>query len=137
MSGNGTIVPIVNYLEVTNGRARLTGQECAACGAIFVGRRNGCARCGGSDFVERPRAATGTIRTFTIVSRAPPPAEPPYTAVVVDHDGGGTVKGLLIGVEPHPELVPVGASVRLVSRELGTDARGSMAVGFAYELIPD
>ena len=132
-----SLVPVVDYLEVDGDAVRLVARSCTSCGAIFIGRRNGCASCGSTDFEARTLAPTGTIRSFTIVFRAPPPAQPPYVAVVVDHDGGGTVKGNLIGVEPSPEAVPVGAAVRIVSRQLGTDAAGSIAVGFAYELISD
>lgn len=130
-----TALPIVNYLQIDGDLARLTGQECIGCGAIFIGRRNGCAQCAGSEFRDRVLSHTGAIRSFTIICRAPEGIPTPYIVVVVDHDGGGTVKANLLGVEADPAQVSVGAAVKVVAFAAGNDSRGNTAMGFGYELI--
>jgi uncharacterized OB-fold protein len=129
------VVPLVNYLGLDGDQAHLVGQECVSCGAIFLGRRNGCARCAGRDLRERELPSTGKIRSFTIIHRAPFGIQTPYVAVVVDHDGGGTAKAGLVGVDPVPERVEVGAAVKLVTFPVGTDSLGTTAIGFGYELV--
>lgn len=129
------VVPVVNYLALDGGQGHLVGQECVGCGAIFLGRRNACARCARGDLRERELGSTGTIRSFTIIYRAPEGIRTPYVAVVVDHDGGGTAKASLIGVDPDPEHVKVRAPVKVVTFPVGTDSLGTSAIGFGYELV--
>ena len=129
------VLPVVSYLVLDAEQPHLLGEECDSCGAIFLGRRNACARCAHAEFRQRRLNSTGTIRSFTIVHRAPPGIATPYVAVVVDHDGGGTAKACLIGVEPLPEHINVGSAVKVVAFAVGTDSVGTTAMGFGYELV--
>jgi uncharacterized protein len=124
-------LPYVSYLEL--GRdPHLVATECSACGALFLDRRNACARCGATQFVPRPLASEGTLRAFTIVHRATPDVPVPYVSAIVDLDGGGVVKANLVGVDPVPDQVRLGMRVTLTTFTVGSDSEGSEAVGFGY-----
>jgi uncharacterized protein len=124
-------LPYVSYLQLDE-QAHLVAQECATCGALFLDRRNACARCGAAGFGSRRLASDGTVRAFTIVHRATPDVQVPYVSAIVDLDGGGVVKANLVGVEPVPEQVALGMRVTLTTFVVGTDAEGTQAVGFGY-----
>jgi uncharacterized OB-fold protein len=123
-------MPYVSYLELDP--PHLVAQECTACGALFLDRRNGCARCGGREFGTRRLRDQGTVRAFTIVHRAPPGIPVPYASAVVDLDGGGTVKANLRDVAPTPEAVRLGMRVELATFVVGHDVEGTEGVAFGY-----
>ena len=127
-------VPVVDYFSLEGG-PHLVGQECVACGAVFLDRRSGCARCAGVDFRAKDLSDTGTLRAFTIVHRAPPPVATPFVVGVVDLDGGGTVKANIVGVAPDPADVKAGASVRLTTFQAGATGDGNPVVAFAFQPI--
>jgi uncharacterized OB-fold protein len=104
-----------------------------ACGAVFLDRRSGCARCSAVDFGPKDLSDTGTLRAFTVVHRAPPPVETPFVVGVVDLDDGGTVKANIVGVKPDPTAVQAGACVRLTTFEAGTTGEGEPVIAFAYQ----
>ncbi|HXW45921.1 MAG TPA: OB-fold domain-containing protein [Streptosporangiaceae bacterium] len=124
-------LPYVSYLQLGS-EPHLVAQECASCGALFLDRRNACARCGGTDFGSRRLASDGSVRAFTIVHRATPDVRVPYVSAIVDLDGGGVVKANLVGVDPVPDQVALGMRVTLTTFTVGTDAEGTQAVGFGY-----
>ena len=129
-----TEAPVVDYL-VLEGEPHLVAQECAACGALFLDRRSGCARCGGVEFRVRRLRDSGRLRTFTVVHRAPPPVETPFVVGIVDLDDGGTVKANIVGVTPDPEQVKPGMAVRLKTFVAGTAPSGEAVVSFAFEPV--
>ena len=43
---------------------------------------------------------TGVLHSFSVVYRSFPGIDVPYVSAIVDLDGGGTVKGNLINIEP-------------------------------------
>ena len=57
----------------------------------------------------------------------------PYTSVLVDLDGGGTVKANLVNTPPDPEHVKLGMAVRMTTFTAGTDDDGTEAIAFAFE----
>ena len=124
-------VPLVDYLELGD-NPHLVAHECTSCGARFFDRRNACAACGATAFVDAEIATTGEVRAFTIVSFAAPGIPVPYVAAVVDCDGT-SVKANLINVTPDPEHVTLGMKVRLATNVVGLDAQGTEAVGFGFE----
>jgi uncharacterized protein len=124
-------LPYVSYLEL--GRdPHLVAQECRSCGALFLDRRNACAKCGKLDFGPRRLAGDGTVRAFTIVYRASPDVRVPYVSAIVDLDGGGVVKANVVDVEPDPDQLRPGMRVRLTTFAAGTDSEGTQAIGFGY-----
>jgi uncharacterized OB-fold protein len=133
-------VPIVDYL-VLDGDPHLEANECAACGARYFDRRNGCANpdcpnpdCSGIEFTRAPVATIGEVKAFTIVAHAAPGIPVPFVAALVDCDGT-SVRGNLINVEPDPDHISLGMKVRLATYVIGADSEGTEAVGFGFEPI--
>jgi uncharacterized OB-fold protein len=124
-------MPYVGYLSLGQD-PHLVGQQCQACGALFLDRRNACARCGGRDFGPRRLANEGALRAFTIVHRATADVQVPYVSAIVDLDGGGVVKANMVGVDPVPDQIGLGMRVALTTFVVGTDAEGTEAVSFGY-----
>lgn len=129
----GKQIPIVDYLVLDDGPPHLVANESTESGALYFDRRNADAKSGKAGFRRRALERTGTVRTFTIVHRAAPGVQTPYASVVVDLDGGGVVKGNLLGTEPDPEHVRTGLRVRLTTYVAGVDDEGTEAVAFAFE----
>jgi uncharacterized OB-fold protein len=126
-------IPIVDYL-VLGDDPHLVAHECTACGARFFDRRNACAACGGTAFVDQAVATAGEVRAFTIVSFAAPGVPVPFVAAVVDCDGT-SVRANLVNVEPDADHVHTGMKVRLTTAPIGKDADGVEAIGFGFEPI--
>jgi uncharacterized OB-fold protein len=124
-------VPLVDYL-VLDDDPHLVAHECERCAARFFDRRNACASCSGTAFRTVDIAREGTLRTFTIVTMAPPGVTVPFVAAVVDC-GGTSVRGNLVEVEPDPRHVRLGMKVRLTTVPVGTDGAGVEAVGYGFE----
>lgn len=114
-AANGPL-PVVAFLKRSPlGEPFLEGLVCQACRAIFFGPRLACSKCGARDrFVAKVLPSTGTLYTFSIVYRSFPGIEVPYVSAVVDLDGGGTLKGNLIHVEPDPRNIALGMPVEVV-----------------------
>ena len=125
-------IPVVGYLRVEP-VPHLVAQRCVACGALFLDRRNGCARCGAEDFEDHRLGTTGTLRSYTVVHRSGPSVPVPYISVVVDLDGGGCVMGNLAGVGPDPAQLMPGQRLRLTTARAGADDAGTEAVAFQFE----
>jgi uncharacterized OB-fold protein len=109
-------LPIVPFLKIPDaGSPYLEGQKCRSCGEIFLGARAHCAACGGRDAFEPVRLAdTGTLYVYSIVHRSFPGVEVPYVSAVVDLDGGGTVKGNLVHIDPDPEQIRMGMPIEVI-----------------------
>ena len=124
-------IPLVDYL-VLGDRPHLVANQCVACGARYFDRRNGCAACFATEFERVPIATEGELRSFTIVTFAAPGVPVPFVAGVVDCDGT-SVRGNIINVDPDPVHVQLGMQVRLATYSLGTDDRGTQAIGYGFE----
>ncbi|MCP3993361.1 MAG: hypothetical protein GY724_30130 [Actinomycetia bacterium] len=128
-------IPMVDYL-VLGDSPHLVANACDGCGAIYFDRRNGCAHCFGRSFSKKDLAATGTVRSFSIVHRAAKGVPAPFASAVVDLDGGGQVKGNVLqadGSDPTPENTTLGMKVQLTTWVAGVDDRGTEALAFAFE----
>ena len=130
-------LPVVPFMKTSaDGDTYLEGSVCPRCDTTFLGRRIACAKCGARDEMRiRPLAKRGTLHTFTIVHRSFPGVAVPYVSVVVDLDGGGSIKGNLINVEPTPERIRFGMPVELVFGDaLGRkDAKGNSYVSYFFQ----
>ncbi len=109
-------LPVVPFLKIPDdGDPYLEGQKCGSCGAIFLGERTTCSSCGKSEqFAATKLANQGELYVYSIVHRSFPGIEVPYVSAIVDLDGGGTVKGNLINVDPDPEQLRMGMPVEVV-----------------------
>jgi uncharacterized protein len=126
-----TVVPHVDYL-ILGDNPHLIANECTNCGARFFGRRNACANCSGTDFRHVEIATDGVVRSFTIVTFAPPGVPVPFVAAIIDCNGT-SVRGNLINVDPTPEKVSLGMKVKLATYSLGADDNGVEAIAFGFE----
>ena len=109
-------LPAVGYLKIPqNGKPYLQGCKCSACGAVFLGERDNCSKCGARGGMEEVQLSNqGELYSYCIVHRSFPGIEVPYVSAIVDLEGGGTVKGNLINVEPEPDKIPFGMPVEVV-----------------------
>lgn len=128
-------VPIVEYLAL-DPEPHLLVRECSACGARFFDRRSTCAACGAAALATVRLGTSGSVRTFTIVATATPGRPRPFVAAIVDCDGTD-VRTNLVHVDPAPDHLRAGMSVRLCTVSLGRDADGVEAIGYAFEPIPE
>ena len=79
------------------------------------GERDNCSSCGARDQMSAVRLSTkGNLYSYSIVHRSFPGIEVPYISAIVDLEGGGTVKGNLINIEPDPEKLEFDMSVEVV-----------------------
>ena len=63
-----------------------------------------CSKCGARDQLAAVKLGTkGKLYAYSIVHRSFPGIEVPYISAIVDLEGGGTLKGNLISVEPDPK----------------------------------
>jgi uncharacterized OB-fold protein len=128
---SGRRIPVVDYL-VLEGEPHLVARACTSCGALFLDRRNACARCGKLDFEPKALATTGTLRSFTVVHRAAPNVPVPYVSSVVELDGGGVVKGNIVDAGSDEEKFELGMAVRLTTFPCGVDEEGTEAIAFGF-----
>jgi len=124
-------IPLVDYL-VLGDAPHLVANECTNCGARFFDRRNACASCSGTEFKKVEVATEGELQSYTIVSFAAPGVPVPFVAGVIDC-GGTSVRGNVVNTTPDPDHVKLGMKVRLTTFPIGTDAKGTEAVGFGFE----
>ncbi|HYD48371.1 MAG TPA: Zn-ribbon domain-containing OB-fold protein [Terriglobales bacterium] len=130
-------LPVVDYLKLPeNGEPYLEGLRCQACSAVFLGRRQVCSKCSARGRLEPVQLArTGTLYVFSIVYRSFPGIAVPYVSAIVDLDGGGTLKGNLIGVEPDPAKIALGMPVEVVFGDaLGRkDKEGNSYISYFFQ----
>lgn len=109
-------LPVVKFLKIpAMGDPYLEGHKCKNCSAIYLGERKVCGKCSTRGEMEAfPLAKTGKLYVYSIVYRSFPGIETPYISAIVDLDGGGTVKGNLIDVEPDPEKIAFDMPVEVV-----------------------
>jgi uncharacterized OB-fold protein len=128
--------PVVPLLKIPEeGEPYLEGQRCTGCGTIFLTGRMACAKCGARESFEPQRLAdTGTLYAYSIIHRSFPGIETPYVSAIVDLDGGGTVKGNLIGIDPDPEKVRMGMPVEVVYQIAPRkDAEGNEYLSYYFQ----
>ena len=80
---------------------------------------------------------TGRLYAYSIVHRSFPGIDVPYVSAIVDVDGGGTLKGNLIDVEPDPGAIEFDMPVEIVFGDaLGrTDGEGNSYVAFFFRPV--
>lgn len=124
-------VPLVSYL-VLGDDPHLIAHECVGCKARYFDRRNGCAKCFGTEFRDVTLSKEGKVRAFSIVHSAAPGIKVPFVASVIEC-GETRVSANIINVEPKPENIKLGMKVRLATYVLGKDEAGTEAIAFGFE----
>lgn len=134
--------PIVPFLKVDTSGPHLEGEKCRKCGTVYVGDRPDtgggvqvCAKCGARGELDTVRLAdTGKVYNWTVVHRSFPGAKVPFISAIVDLDGGGTIRGNLLGVEPTPGAIKFDLPVKLVYRDAGQqDKAGNSYLAYFFE----
>ena len=128
--------PVVSFLKIpAQGDPYLEGSKCKACGAVFLGERTVCSSCTTRDQMETVKLSNrGELYVYSIVHRSFPGIEVPYVSAVVDLEGGGTVKGNLINVEPDPEKIKMGMPVEVIYRTAPRkDAEGNEYLTYYFQ----
>lgn len=107
--------PAAAYIKCAAGTPFIEGLRCQYCSAAFVKPHVACPACGGRAPLTAFRAAaTGTVITYTVVSRSYPGIKVPFVSAFVKLDDGPVLKGVLRNLEPLPQNVQVGMAVQLV-----------------------
>jgi uncharacterized OB-fold protein len=130
------MLPIVSFLKIpAQGEPYLEGLVCGKCQAVFLGERATCASCGAREGLAPKRLSnTGHLYVYTIVHRSFPGVPVPYVSAVVDLDGGGTVKGNLVGVDPDPGKIQMGMPVELCYQVAPTkDREGNEYLYYSFK----
>jgi uncharacterized OB-fold protein len=130
-------LPVVEWLKLPDGGdPYLEGHKCQSCSAVYLGERAVCSKCGARGKIKAEKLAnTGTLYVYSIVHRSFPGLEVPYVSAIVDLDGGGTVKGNLINIDPDPEKIKLGMPVEVVYKDaLGRkDREGNSYVSYFFQ----
>jgi uncharacterized OB-fold protein len=135
MTASRNLRPIISYLKLPeDGEPYLEGWRCDACGEIYLEQRSTCGRCLARNRISGVRLSnSGKIYNWTIVHRNFPGVAVPFVSVIVDLDGGGTVKGNLIGIEPVPASIRFDMPVKTLFQPIGkTDSAGHAYIGYFF-----
>ena len=127
--------PVTSFVKIPDaGAPYLQGSKCTQCGEVQVGDRTVCPKCGARDAMQTVKLADrGRLYNFTVVYRNFPGIEVPFVSAIVDLDGGGTLKGNLVDVEPDPAKLKFDMPVKVVFREAGrTDKAGNRYLSYFF-----
>jgi len=135
-TGIAGLKPAVSFLKIEGEHAWLAGAKCGKCGTVYVGKKDVCAKCFARDAMKPVKLAdSGKLYNFTVVHRNFPGVPVPFISAIVDLDGGGTLKGNLLDVEPDPAKIKFDMKVKVVYRDAGRkDKEGNSYL--AYFFIP-
>ncbi len=130
-------LPVVSWLKLHEGAdPYLEGHKCRECRAIYLGTRENCSSCGARDKMTATKLSTkGKLYSYCIVHRSFPGIEVPYISAIVDLEGGGTVKGNLINVDPDPDKIDFAMPVEVVFKDaLGRkDQDGNSYISYFFQ----
>ncbi len=130
-------LPVVSWLKLPEGAdPYLEGHKCRECGAIYLGTRENCSSCGARDKMTATKLSTrGKLYSYSIVHRSFPGVEVPYISAIVDLEGGGTVKGNLINVDPDPDKIEFDMPIEVVFKDaLGRkDQDGNSYISYFFQ----
>lgn len=127
--------PVTPFVKIPQaGPPYLQGCKCSACSEVQVGERTVCPRCGARDAMQAIKLAdTGKLYNFTVVYRNFPGIEVPFVSAIVDLDGGGTLKGNLVDIEPDPAKLAFDMPVKVVFRDAGrADKAGNRYLAYFF-----
>ncbi len=132
-------LPVVEYLKIPEaGDPYLEGHKCGSCGAIFLGVRAVCSKCGARDQMHTVKLASkGKLYAYSIVHRSFPGIQVPYISAIVDLEDGATLKGNLIGIDPDPAKIKFDMPVEVVFADaLGRkDREGNSYLSFFFKAL--
>lgn len=109
-------LPVVPWLKLPEGGdPYLEGHKCGECGSVYLGVRENCSNCSARGKMSPVKLSNkGKLYSYSIVHRSYPGIEVPYISAIVDLEGGGTVKGNLIGIDPDPARLSFDMPVEVI-----------------------
>ncbi|BCH29789.1 hypothetical protein MesoLjLc_17190 [Mesorhizobium sp. L-8-10] len=105
--------------RLIDGKPRLVGNRCTACGRIHFPRHAWCAQCCGGDLEDIDLAERGRIGAFSWVDRQPPDAfvQAPYMQAEVEFPDGVSAFSV---IEASPGELKTGMPAEVVLRTYET-----------------
>ncbi len=132
-------LPVVDYLKLPeDGDPYLEGHQCRQCKSIFLGERFTCSNCGARNAMDVIKLANkGKVYVYSVIFRSFPGIQVPYISVIVDLEGGGTVKGNLINADPDSDKLAFDMPVELVYQDaLGRkDKEGNSYISYFFQPV--
>ncbi len=129
-------LPAVDFLKMPEGgEPYLEGYKCKSCDAVFLGERAVCSKCGARDALGAQKLSKkGKLYAYSIVHRSFPGVEVPYISAIVDLEGGGTVKGNLINIEPDPAKLKFDMPIEVIFKDAGRkDREGNSYMAYFFQ----
>ena len=130
-------LPVVDFLKIPDkGEPYLQGYRCSGCQELYLAARTACPKCCSRDPMTVTRLSNqGHLYSYCVVHRSFPGVAVPYISAIVDLEGGGTVKGNLINVEPDPAKIKFGMPVEVVYKDaLGRkDKEGNSYLSYFFQ----
>lgn len=131
--------PIVPFLRLPEdgGDPYLWGTKCKSCGAVFLGERTACGKCGETDkFGEVRLSDQGEIYVFSVVHQSIPGLESPYVAAIIDLPEGVSVRGNVYGLDPEkPSADWFGKKVKMYAEKIRTDRDGNDVIAAKFKVV--
>jgi len=135
------VKPLVPFLRIPDNwpeeSAYLFGSRCKACGAIFLGERYACGRCGAVGDMEEVRLSDeGEIYVFTVIHQSFPGIETPYIAAIIDLPEGVSVRANVYGLDPNnPSPQWFGKKVRMRAEKIRVDREGNDVIAPKFYVV--
>jgi uncharacterized OB-fold protein len=131
------IVPFLRVPEDPNEQPYMWGSKCKACGAVFLGERLACGKCGDlGPFQEVRLSDEGEIYVFSVVHQTVPGLESPYVAAIIDLPEGVSVRGNVYGLDPEkPSPDWFGKKVKMYAEKVRTDREGNDVIAAKFRVL--
>ena len=131
------IVPFLRIPEDPNDQPYLWGTKCRACGAVFLGERVACGKCGDTGPFEEVRLSDeGEIYVFSVVHQTVPGLDAPYVAAIIDLPEGVSVRGNVYGLDPaNPNPEWFGKKVKMYTEKVRTDRDGNDVIAAKFRVL--
>ena len=131
------IVPFLRIPDDPNDQPYLWGTKCKACGAVFLGERIACGKCGDLGPFEEVRLSDeGEIYVFSVVHQTVPGLEAPYVAAIIDLPEGVSVRGNVYGLDPaNPNPEWFGKKVKMYTEKVRTDRDGNDVIAAKFRVL--
>ena len=131
------IVPFLRIPDDPNDQPYLWGTKCKACGAVFLGERVACGKCGDLGPFEEVRLSDeGEIYVFSVVHQTVPGLDAPSVAAIIDLPEGVSVRGNVYGLDPaNPNPEWFGKKVKMYTEKVRTDRDGNDVIAAKFRVL--
>ncbi|PNR92276.1 Zn-ribbon domain-containing OB-fold protein [Petrotoga sp. 9PWA.NaAc.5.4] len=109
------MIIIQDYINALK-KGKIFGSKCNKCGSVTIPPHPVCPDCGNFEMDLFEIKSEGEVKSFTIIYIPPEQfkEESPYIVAIVSlNDGGGSILGRLLEVDPNnPENIKIGMKVK-------------------------